>query len=80
MLLKLKSSSSCILLSWSTRAMVIFSIDKPVLLILTLCIRSKIYGSRLSLRPRRKRLLSIQNATVFPMSEHLIAARLSESA
>ncbi len=60
MLLKLKPSSSFDLLSWSTRAMVIFSMNKSVLLILTLCIKSKMYGSRFSLRPRRKRLLSIQ--------------------
>ena len=80
MLLKLKLFSSFDLLSWSTKAMIIFSMNKSILLILTLCIKSKMYNSRFSLRSRRKKLLSIQSATALSMSEHLITARLSESA
>ncbi len=78
MLLKLKFFSSFALLSWSTRAIVISSINSLNLLILMLCIRSKMYDSRLSLKSRRKRLLNSHDSIVFSTFEHLIATHLSE--
>ncbi len=77
-LLKLKFFSEFDHLSWSTKTIVMSSINRSNLLILTLCIRSKMYDSRLSLRSRRKRLLSIHDWIVFSMSEHLTTTCLSE--
>ncbi len=76
MLLKLKFFSSFTCLSWSTKAIVISLISSLNLLILMLCIRSKMYDSRLSLRFRRKRLLNSHNSIVFSMFEHLIIVRI----
>ena len=79
MLLKLRFFSSFARLSWSTKAIVISLISSLNLLILMLCIKSKMYDSRLSLRSRRKKLLSSHSFIVFSTFEHLIAIHLSES-
>ncbi len=79
-LLKLKFFSEFDCLSWLTKTIVISLINRSNLLILMLCIRSKMYDSRLLLRSRRKRLLNIHDWIVFSMSEHLITTYLSEFA
>jgi hypothetical protein len=79
MLLKLRFFSSFAHLSWSTRMIIILSINSLNLLILMLCIKSKMYNSRLSLRFRRKRLLSSHDSIVFSTFEHLMMIHLSES-
>ena len=77
-LLKLKFFSEFDRLSWLTKTIIISSINRLNLLILMLCIRSKMYDSKLLLRSRRKRLLSIHDWIVFSMSEHLMTTCLSE--
>jgi len=79
-LLKLKFFSWFDRLSWSTKAIVISLINSLNLLILMLCIKSKMYNSKLSLRFKRKRLLNIHDFTVFSMFAHLIIIYLSKSA
>ena len=60
-LLKLKFFSEFDCLSWSIKTIVISLINRSNLLILILCIRLKMYDSKLSLRFRRKRLFSIHD-------------------
>ena len=79
-LLKLKFFSEFDRLSWLTKTIVISSINRSNLLILILCIRLKMYNFSLSLKSRRKKLLSIHNWIVFSMFEHLTTTYLSEFA
>ena len=78
MLLKLKFFSSFARLLLSTKAIIISLINSLNLLILMLCIRSKMYDSRLSLKSRRKRLFSSHDFIIFSTFEHLITTYLSE--
>ncbi len=80
MLLKLKFFSLFDLLLWSTKAMIIFFMNKSIFWILMLCIKLKMYNSKLSLKSRKKKLLSIQSVTALLMSEHLMTVCLSKSA
>ncbi len=77
-LLKLKFFFEFDRLSWLTKTIIVSSINRLNLLILMLCIWSKMYDSKLLLRSRRKRLLSIHDWIVFSMSEHLMMTCLSE--
>ncbi len=77
-LLKLKFFSEFDHLLWLTKMIIISLINKSNLLILMLCIRLKMYDSRLSLKSKRKKLLNIHDWIVFLMFEHLMMICLSE--
>ncbi len=77
-LLKLKLFSSFAHLLWLIKAMIISLINSLNLLILILCIKSKMYNIKLLLKFKRKRLFNIHDFTVFSTFKYLITVYLSE--